>query len=810
MFKQNLLVALRHLRKEKLFTGLNLIGLTLGITCAIITFLFVQYELNYNKIHLNGERIYRVVTHWIDQGSDPEYFDHTTTRMPPYFAESMDQMENYVRMMEDNADVRQEQDMFAKEKILYTDPSLFDVFTFVSLRGNKESFLDNPDKVVISRSFAEKLFGHTDVIGKTVEIRCPEEFVDFMIEGVVADVPDNSDFKADLYVNLEVPYKIYFGPDGQDSWTLQWASAYLLLKEGADPKILEENINQVLVDVGMVEKCREYGFEFYFHLQPFHEHYISFDNPRGIPTQSNAKGVLILMLCGGAILLLAIINFSTFATGKVSNRLNEFGVRKVLGAGKWHFLKLYWLESFILSFVSILISLGICEIFLKHISILARRELDLILSPQMLLFMASITLAIILLSSIYPVLVASRSKIVDVFRNSVSIGGRGRLRKILFLMQVFISVLLVSITLIMHAQLSYLLNKNLGYEKEQIVILNLDNHEDLARKTMLQFRQHFASDPDVLSVSGASCSFGDVWNEIGWVHENYNKPIVYQNTIDYNYLDMMGIDIIEGRNFAEDHPEDWEHSIIINRGFADQMEWKNPIGQSIPEQYGGHTVIGVVEDFNFLDLRKTVEPLVLFLNPEFFSFPGRKNYGGNGPDIQKIMVKVKAGQIQPTLKKLEQYWQQNVPDRHFSFSFLDEKVAKQYHEDRLWINTSTLAAFIALTIGILGMVGMTVMQISRRTKEIGIRKVLGGHFSSIIMLLSKESAILILIANVMAIPLIYLISRQWLEGFAYSISLNVIYIVGGGILVFVISMTTLFLLAYQVSRENPVKALRSE
>jgi putative ABC transport system permease protein len=811
MFPVHLRVAIRFLLREKGYSLINLIGLSIGIASLVLIFTYAENELTFNRHNLNYERIYKVFTRWHEQNSDPEYFDNVTTLFVDNVNGSIPGIKNAVRFDLESALVRVGDELY-DENITCTEQSFFNIFAVDVITGKPSEQFSNINSIVLTEKYAKKFFGEQNPVGRLIEVKfSDEEFNQFEIVSVIANLPENSSLSVGIILPYEYIFKQYHGESGKDKWGWQWSNSFVLLEEGADIEEVNSAIESSFSEKGISDIYAPH-VKFSFPMLPLKDLHLGLDNPLGLPTDTNSTGFFVLIISGIVIFVIACINYTTLSVGRLYKRSIEVGVRKALGATRIQLTKQFWMETSLVVFIAILLGLVLAELALPLFNNLSEQVLSIDFDIKMNLFLTAIWSLIVLVAGGYPAVVMSGFSPAKAFKGEVRSSNKGRLRKTLVLIQLILSVCLISSMMIMKSQLNYLQSKDLGFSSEQVVALEVKTDGETGRQILERLRNEFSSNPDILSISGSSCAIGRALNEIGWINrENSDIPFVYQNTIDYNYLKTMNIDVVEGRDYDKENLSDWNNGIIVNEAYVEHMGWAKPVGQIIPELYGSREVIGVVENFHFHDLRSGVKPLVMFWNGDFFKKNGHRidiyevDWG-----IHYIQVRIQPEKVHQVMTSMKSYWEKDVHEAPYSYHFVDAEVEKQYREDRRIGTVVSVAFVMAMVIATLGLLGLATMQISQRTKEIGIRKVLGASANSIVSLLSKEIFYLIMVANLIAWPISYYITSKWLQGFAYKVGFNYLVFPVAGITTMVIALIAVGTLSLKVALDNPTKSLKQE
>jgi len=589
----------------------------------------------------------------------------------------------------------------------------------------------------------------------------------------------------------------------------------LELTPGVDPLIFREKL-----DTFCERLFSEEDQSRYYKLQPLRDVHL---NPAlsGISVPSSDPIYsYILAAIAIAVLLIACINFISLAIGRSSSRTREVGMRKVLGAKRLQLMRQHWGEALILSFLALCIAVVIAELFLPTFNSLAEKQLSLdIISDPIVVFAALIIVIITaLIAGVYPALLLSKLAPVDSFRGNVKLLGKNRLIKGLVVLQFAISVLLIACTLIITAQINYVSSYKVGFDSNYVITFPTGTRGDDAADLLKRFKHILKAKSEIVSISGYSYNFGESWLYINYGGEGFKTLIgedvtgpayaedpetadkyFYINWVDAHYITTMGMKLVQGRNFSDEYLSDLNGAIIINETAAKNFGWDNPINQKLPKGFKDAVVVGVVKDFNFYPLQREIQPLVMHMPRQ-----------GELSSIFQIAVRFNSGDVSGILTLLEDTWTEVSVGAPFQYEFMDERVAEQYIVEMRWKTIVEYSAVFTVLIACIGLFGLASLAVAKRTKEIGIRKVLGAGVTQMVALVSKEFTVLVIIANCIALPLAWYLMDKWLEGFAYRTQPGVlIFLVAGG-LALLISMLSVSYQAFKAASSDPVKSLRYE
>jgi putative ABC transport system permease protein len=691
------------------------------------------------------------------------------------------------------------------------------MFSFPLIEGDAGSVLDNPNYTVLTPEMAEKYFGDENPVGKTITMQLGETSLDFTVSGVIEEAPSNSSIQysfliSNHHLNLIFPQRLL------ETWGIILFPTYVQLTPNTDIFAFEESVSSHIDRL-----TKEEGFEedLLYRVQSLAQIHLNPNLEGAMVPSSNPLYSYILAAIAFAVLLIACINFMTLAVGRSSSRAREVGLRKVLGAQQGQIMKQFWGEALFLSVAGLIIGIALAEAFLPTFNELAQKELSLNLFTDwtVLPAMMAITLITAFLAGIYPAMLLSKLYPVDTFRGAIKLGGKSGLIKGLVVLQFAISVFLIVCTFIISSQMKYISIEDLGYNKEMVVTFPTGVTGEDAANILTRFRNQVSGQASVVNVTGFSYAFGQSWLYINYGSDEGFKVLIgdditgpgwadasehasdyfYMNWVDPYYIPTMGINIVEGRNFLPDHPADVNGAIILNQTAVKNLGWEDAIGKKLPKGFSDAVVVGVVEDFHYYPMHREIQPLVLHL-------PRHDHLSS----INGIALRIQSEDIQGTLAYLEDAWTNASNGNPFTYSFLDEDIANQYFNELRWRNIVKYSSVFAFLVACLGLFGLTSLAVAKRTREVGIRKVLGASVSRIVTLFTLDFAILVLIANLIAWPIAYIVMKRWLEEFAFRTHISIMTFILTGIIALAIAVLTISFQAVKAALSNPVDALRYE
>ncbi|MGC4035903.1 MAG: ABC transporter permease [Chitinophagaceae bacterium] len=794
MIKNNIKIAFRSLLRHKAFSFINILGLAVGISACFLIYLYVAFETSYDRFHSKADRIYRVVTE-TKTPSESNKHPYSTSPIAINLKRDFPEVEDAVRLSQDGFLVHKGNVKFQETKSMMADSTLFKVFDFPLVAGDKNTALTEPMSIVISQTAAKKYFGNTNPLGQ--EVQLTGAAINAKITGVMKDIPRNSQIEADMFVSMSSSKQVYGQPTSDSEWTNHTNITYILLRPNANAKSLEAKF-PAFMEFHHGTEAKKLQMQDYLSLEPFLDVYLK--SKLGGFVSGNINNVYIFSIVAIFILLIACVNFINLTTARSSERAKEVGIRKVVGAVRFQLARQFISESIIICLIAFVLSLFLSAITLPLFNQLAGKVIsDSIFSnPFHTIGLFILSVGIGLIAGFYPSLVLSSFKPVSVLKGRFSTGTRGLiLRKSLVVFQFTISIILIAATIIVYKQLSYMRSQSLGFSKDQTIVINtnFDKNKDV-------FKQSLSSIPGVLSTTlsshvpggGSNSAYSEVENKQGEMQKT-NLDLYF---VDFDYVKQYDLKLAAGRTFSKDFPTDSTQAMVINEAAAKMLGYSTPqeaIGRKFDQWGRKGQIIGVLKDFHYKSLQQQIPPLVMRFEP----------WG-----LGMISIKVAAANLPSTLKAINNKWSETIPNRPFEYNFLDEFFDQQYraedHFGNLFFNFAILAIFISC-LGLLGLSSYSTMQ---RTKEIGIRKVLGASVTGIVNLLSADFIKLVFVSLVIAVPIVWFAMSKWLLDFAYRT--NISWWVFGltGFVAVLIAFATISFQAIKAALANPVKSLRTE
>lgn len=807
MFRNYFKSALRNIAKHKGYSFINITGLAIGMACCLLILMFVNDELSFDSYNENADRIYRVAGSIRFGGRD---FDMAVCPSP--MAKTL--LNDYPEIIDavrfrsrGGFIVKYGDNSFKEEKFVFSDNNLFDIFTIPLLEGDPKTALIEPKTLVISRKTAEKYFGKESPIGKVVKIDNKD---DYKVTGVFDKIPSNSHFHFDVFASLES-----LDESREQMWLNNNFNTYLLLDKNADHTSLEAKFPEFIkkymaaqvkqfTGQSMEKLAKSGNIKIEFTLQPLRDIHLHSDKQAELEANSDIKYVYIFSAIAFFILVIASINFMNLSTARSAGRAKEVGIRKVLGSVRRQLIGQFLTESMFLGIISMLIALVLVNLALPFFNNLAGKELSISDNYNLPMFLSIFTITLLtgLLAGLYPALFISAFQPISVLKGKLKAGLKsGILRSVLVVFQFAASIILIIGTLVVMNQLDYIRTKKLGFDKDRVLVLHdaylLDKQAESFKNEMLK-NSHIkhAAVSGYLPVPSNRNSSG-VFPD-GKYNEKTSTAIQIWR-VDYDYIKTLGMKIAEGRDFSREFSTDTS-AAVINRKTAEQFGWDTPLGKRLSRFKNNegdmetYTVIGVVEDFHFDSLRNNIGPLMMYL----------------GDSKGLISFRIDGGDIAGTVNLLRDTWHRFLPGQPFEYSFLDERFNNVYRAEQRIGEIFGSFAVLAIFVGCLGLFGLAAFVAEQRTKEIGIRKVLGASISSIVTLLSKEFVLLVGIANLIAWPAAYFIMKKWLEDFAYKTALSPWIFLAAGMAALLIALITIGFQSIKAALTNPVNSIKYE
>ena len=809
MIKNYFKIALRNLWKNKAFSAINIVGLSAGLAVCLLIVLYVKDELSYDKYNAQAENIYRIDADIFFNGTQ---FTSAVSPAPlaPTLKKDYPQIVQYVRLRNfGDILVKKGNQNIQNHNAVFADSTFFQIFSIPMLAGNRLTALNEPNSIVIDETTAKKYFNSTDVVGKTLYV---DNSVNCKITGVVKDFPLQAHFHFSFIRPMRDTYH-----DDQGDWLSNNYASYVLVKPGVSQASLQKEVNATIDNLAKqleqdlhttANDMKKGGNHFLYPVMPLTDIHLHSNKSYEFEANGNVAYVYIFSVIAIFILLIACVNFMNLSTARSANRAKEVGIRKVAGSLRSSLITQFLTESVLVSFFSLLLALGLAWLLLPLFNQLAGKQMSVftLLSSWLLPLLIALIVVVGCIAGSYPAFYLSSFQPVQVLKGSIAKGFKGSwLRSGLVIFQFFISISLIIGTIVIYNQLSYIRSREIGYNRDQVLVINNTYVLDKQLKT---FRQ------EMLKISGVqnAAVAGSLPTETGYGQNGWFKDptldakqviIMTDFYADQNYIPTLGMRMAAGRNFSLDFPTD-SSAVIINETAAKLLGFKNPLNETLyrPNGYssdGAFTakpfhIIGVVKDFNFSSMHDKVGPLIIELG---------ENYG-------RIAIRINTKNIPLLISQVQNKWNGMAPGQPFSYSFLDADFNKVYNAEqrtgKLFITFAVFAIFIAC----LGLFGLVTYAAEQRIKEIGIRKVLGASVGEIVTMISKDFLKLVLIASVIAFPIAWWTMNKWLQSFAYRINISWWVFGVAGLLTIAIALITVSFQAIKAAIANPVKSLRTE
>ncbi len=810
MIRNYLKIAWRNLRKNRIFSFINIFGLALGLSCFMLIALYVADELSYDRYHEYADRIYRVDSD-IRMGGTDLSLAVTSDPMGETLKQEYPQVEQYVRIYNNTGAklIRRGAEFIQEERVAHADSTLFEVFTLPLVAGQESNALNAPNTVVISESAARRYFGNPQAaVGQDLETNDPGN-TRYRVTAVYRDMPEQSHFRFDFFFSMaNVSYN--FGNYGSHNF-----NTYLLLSEGADPADFPARFEAIIVkyltpllqqymDTDL-ESFRKSGNRIEYSLMPLTDIHLHSDRSFELEPNGDIQNVYIFSFAALFVLVIACVNFMNLSTARSAGRAREVGIRKTLGSRKPALVGQFLTESVVLAALALLLAVGLCALALPWFNDISGKALQFsdLLRPGYLLFLLLLPFVVGVLAGLYPAFFLAAFNPVRVLKGGRATGNsESRFRNALVVFQFTISIILIVGTLVIYNQLEFIRSTRIGFDKEQVVVVETDGLPDESREAFKN---------EVAALAGVrSATFGGylpVANSSRGDTSFSTDPVMTENNVfnmqiwrtDYNYIPTMGMELLKGRNFSPEFGTD-STAMIVNQRVAEVLGVENPVGEKLylkapdMEEAEEYTIIGMVRDFNFESLRRNVGPLAMWL--------GRNDWA--------TAFRVVPDNLEATLSQIEARYQQLAPGMPFSYTFMDESFDQMYRQEQRMGQVALSFAVLAILIACLGLFGLVTYVAEQRTREIGIRKVLGASLGNILGLLSRDFLKLVLIAIAIGSPVAWWAMHMWLQDFAYRVPLGVwIFVLTGGTALGIALITVAFK-AIRAALANPVNSLRTE
>jgi putative ABC transport system permease protein len=800
MIKNYFKIAWRNLWKNKTFSVINIVGLSIGLACCILMFLFIQHELSYDKFNVRASNIYRITS---ESESTSGKTDLAITPAPwaPLMKKDFPEINNFVRILKSEKAVigLPGQQKFYENDLLYADSTFFDVFSFNLLRGNKKQALEKPNSIILTQETAEKYFGNADPIGKTLEVNSFVGIVTVQITGIVNEIPSTSHFKFNALISLQT-----LG-DLSGFWSFHMFQSYVLLNNNVSTQALETKfkgfVNKYIANNPQADGKPD------IHLQALNSIHLRSQMVGEIGVNGDIKYVYIFTGIALFILLIACFNFTNLSTARSLTRAKEVGLRKVVGAEKQQLMRQFLSETILFALIALVLAIIIAILILPVFNQLSGRQLSFNLNNNhsLILLFVLLVLFVGILAGIYPAIILSSFKPVEVLKGKLQKTATGiSFRKVLVTLQFVISIALIASTIIVTKQLLFLKNKKLGFDKENVVIVTLPKDLDSARLETFKSSILNSGVIDKAAMASSTPGVNIPVNQVNDGNTDLSKALSMQMLFtDNEFIRTMNMKILAGRDFSNEYATDRAEGFILNEEAVKKAGWQNP-AEAIGKKFQwvlpnavlkSGKIIGVVQNFNITPLKSSVQPLVMHYSPKRFQY------------LYVRFNQLNAGNV---INIIEKRFKEIHPKQSFEYNYLDETLNNMYVSEKKTSQIFSYFSFLAILIACMGILGLSLYSIQQRIKEIGIRKVLGASVIRITSELVKDFLKPVLIAAIIAFPIAWFAMNKWLQDFAYRVNITWWVFAAAGIVALLIAVLTVSVQAIKAAVANPVKSLRTE
>lgn len=789
--------------RHKAYSFINITGLAIGICCCLLIFLFVVDELSYDKYHEKGDRIIRM-TFGFSSGNQGRFMAPTSYRLADALKTDFPELESVVRIDNNSWRIKYKENEFRENRVFIADPEIFNVFSFKLITGNADEVLLSPFTAVISESIAEKYFGGENPIGKSFRVN---NSFDLMVTGIMENIPRNSHFIADFFVSMETGKQIY-NQNTLNNWGEITQYTYVLLPETMSQENFQAKLPEFVVK--QFGATRSTGLT--FTLQPMTDIHLKSHLESEITPNSDIRYIYIFSSIAILIVLLACFNYMNLATARYTVRSREVGMRKVFGANRFQISRQFLSESMLLTLFSFSVAVILAGLVLPQFNQLSGKAFTFSQFFNPLIIVGGFIFAVMVgvLAGSYPSFYLSKFQPALVLKSKLSLGAQGSFfRRSLVFLQFGISISLIIGTIVINQQVRYLQNMNTGINKENVIIMPtpgnvLQNYET--------FKTELLQKPSIINVTASNkrIAVGRLGSNLGFSAEGYNNPNGVNSfrvvTMDHDFFKTLGIKPIAGRDFSKEYASDANEGFILNKTAVEIIGWtpETAIGKWFQSttlgidgawQQKRGSVIGVVDDFNYESLYNEIKPVAFFISPNWLNW---------------MTVRINGANITETIAAIENTWQKFDTQNPFNFTFLDEDINALYNNEKQFLNIISIFTFLSLVVAGLGILGLASFTAEQRTKEIGIRRVLGASVTNILGLMSKDFLGVVLLSNIVAIPAAYIIMDQWLNNFLYRMDFSVWIFFGAAASALILALVTVSSQAIKSALLNPVDTIRYE
>lgn len=801
-------IAWRNLLRNKGIGSINIIGLSIGLACCLLITLFVFDEITYDRFHAHYEQLYRIKCTLTDPREPARVLGIAGMIQGLTYKEMIPEIEDYNRLRTYTLNVRVDGNNY-EESAYWTDPNFFQMYSFPLIYGSPESVLQGQTSIVITEKIALKYFGTVSAMGKTIELdqRGIGEFVPFTVSGIAKNPPDNSSIQFSMLMPIQ-----FIEKQEHNGWNMLSWNTFVKIRAGADIAHIEAQMQKIYEEKSAAETAeeRKRGWEgtMRWGVQPLRDMHLQNElGEYGNDKVSNPKYSLILGAIALFILVIACINFVNLSLAQSLKRAKEIGVRKAIGSQRGEIFLQFIAESALMTTIAFVAAFGIAEIVLPLFNKVAQKELSLMYVLDWRLCSAIVGLFVltVITAGIYPAVVVSGMNPIEALYNNTSRAGKQWMTKGLVVVQFALAIFLSICTLFIYYQYDFMLHKDVGYNINGLVKVNTSfrinrNAPDPRQEPNLgsAFRNELRQIGGVESVAQR---MRGTW--LNNVQAGDRRIEVSNDLVDEDIIATLQVPMVAGRFLSRDFPSDATDAIVVNQAFAKAAGWSNPIGKKImyaSEPNKPRTIVGVVRNYHAESLRSPIKPQVLVID--------------KGWAMQRFVIRIKPGMMVQTLRDMEEAFHKVFPYLPYKYSLLEDEYFKEYDAENRWRNVLTFASFATLMISGIGLLGLTMLAITRRTKEIGIRKVLGASVGSVMMLVSRDFLVLVSVGFVLAVPLAYIAVGKWLQDFAYRVAMTdargILLFCSAGIIAGAIAFAMIAVRSFRVATANPVESLRTE
>lgn len=797
MIRNYWLVAWRSLLRNKVFSIINIVGLAIGLTCAMLIILYTLDELHYDRFQKNSNIIYRIVSNEVNPDGEVQNFNGSTGYFHgPTFATAVPEITDVIRLQSSQRDILKGTEVI-REDAHQVDTTFFTTFSFPLLYGDAKTALTKPRSVILSKPLALKYFGTSNAVGKTLMMKEDSAFVPYEVTAIAQQFPQNSSIKCQLITPIVVPKE---GLQNKDNWYNFFLNTFVVLPKGADPALVAQKMQQFfLKDAKLITESnkKEFGIttNTEFALQPFLDIHLNtkYGASNGLSDGSDPLYAFVLSGIALFILLIACINFINLTIARSVKRAREIGIRKVIGGSRKQLIVQFLCESLILCLFAFALALCLVQLFLPTFNYLSNKALSFSGLFNTYLFVGYVSLVLVtaFLAGFYPAIVLSSLQPVQTLYQRFTLGGNNYLMKGLVVVQFALATIFIITSVVVFRQFNFLTTQPLGYDDSDLVVVEMDG---MGNNEYKRFNEMLVSNPQILGTTPKNSGWWGTSAKINGV-----APIQFTyETVDPTYLSLLKIPLKSGRNFRKDLVTDSITSVLVNEAFVRKAGWKKPLGEAVNFWYRSQSykVVGVVKDYHYDGLNRTIAPQLFTMHP--------------GNLFGKVLIKIKKGTEQTCLNVIQHAYQQVFPQQPFSYKFLHDENLGNYEREAKWRQILLFGALVTIFIACIGLFGLSILAAEKRVKEVGIRKVLGASVAEIVLLLSKDFISIVLFSLVLSIPIAYFIAHTILKDYPYHISLGVYLFAIPALLVLVVALFTISIQSFRAALANTALNLRSE